>query len=190
KTAPGDLAEAQAALASLPRDSTSQLDEASLAEESVEALDARMTRILDELQSLQDKLASTNRRLINAQSLPERSRSTLADAQQQVQRLQTQLSGSDSQALTGTGRDLLEARLALAEARGELSHTELNSSSQLRELAQVRKTLYSRRIETLEQDLKVVQSLVNAKRRDQSEQTIAEATSGENAELASNPIFQ
>ncbi|MDA5564681.1 mechanosensitive channel MscK [Cobetia sp. MMG027] len=190
KTAPGDLAEAQAALASLPRDSTSQLDEASLAEESVEALDARMTRILDELQSLQDKLASTNRRLINAQSLPERSRSTLADAQQQVQRLQTQLSGRDSQALTGTGRDLLEARLALAEARGELSHTELNSSSQLRELAQVRKTLYSRRIETLEQDLKVVQSLVNAKRRDQSEQTIAEATSGENAELASNPIFQ
>jgi len=189
KEAPAELAKAQAELARLPQDYTPP-SIASLEDESVEALDKRMTSILDSLQNLQDKLADTNRRLINAQSLPERSRSTLADAQQQVQRLQTQLGGSGDADLSGTGRDLIEARLALAETRGELSHSELNSSSLLRELAQVRKTLYSRQIANLEQDLEQVQTLVNDKRRNQSEQTIADATSGENAALADNPIFQ
>jgi len=189
KEAPAELAKAQAELARLPQDYTPP-SIASLEGESVEALDKRMTSILDSLQNLQDKLADTNRRLINAQSLPERSRSTLADAQQQVQRLQTQLGGSGDADLSGTGRDLIEARLALAETRGELSHSELNSSSLLRELAQVRKTLYSRQIANLEQDLEQVQTLVNDKRRNQSEQTIADATSGENAALADNPIFQ
>nr|WP_284892709.1 mechanosensitive channel MscK [Cobetia amphilecti] len=189
KEAPAELAKAQAELARLPQDYTPP-STASLEDESVEALDKRMTSILDSLQNLQDKLADTNRRLINAQSLPERSRSTLADAQQQVQRLQTQLGGSGDADLSGTGRDLIEARLALAETRGELSHSELNSSSLLRELAQVRKTLYSRQIANLEQDLEQVQTLVNDKRRNQSEQTIADATSGENAALADNPIFQ
>ncbi|WP_342357216.1 mechanosensitive channel MscK [Cobetia amphilecti] len=189
KEAPAELAKAQAELARLPQDYTPP-SIASLEDESVEALDKRMTSILDSLQNLQDKLADTNRRLINAQSLPERSRSTLADAQQQVQRLQAQLGGSGDADLSGTGRDLIEARLALAETRGELSHSELNSSSLLRELAQVRKTLYSRQIANLEQDLEQVQTLVNDKRRNQSEQTIADATSGENAALADNPIFQ
>ncbi|XKE43662.1 mechanosensitive channel MscK [Cobetia sp. UIB-001] len=189
KEAPAELAKAQAELARLPQDYTPP-SIASLEDESVEALDKRMTSILDSLQNLQDKLADTNRRLINAQSLPERSRSTLADAQQQVQRLQTQLGGSGDADLSGTGHDLIEARLALAETRGELSHSELNSSSLLRELAQVRKTLYSRQIANLEQDLEQVQTLVNDKRRNQSEQTIADATSGENAALADNPIFQ
>ncbi|WP_405278219.1 mechanosensitive channel MscK [Cobetia sp. Ld8] len=189
KEAPAELAKAQAELARLPQDYTPP-SIASLAGESVEALDKRMTSILDSLQNLQDKLADTNRRLINAQSLPERSRSTLADAQQQVQRLQTQLGGSGDADLSGTGRALIEARLALAETRGDLSHSELNSSSLLRELAQVRKTLYSRQIANLEQDLEQVQTLVNDKRRNQSEQTIADATSGENAALADNPIFQ
>ncbi|MDI5884179.1 mechanosensitive channel MscK [Cobetia amphilecti] len=189
KEAPAELAKAQAELARLPQDYTPP-SIASLEDESVEVLDKRMTSILDSLQNLQDKLADTNRRLINAQSLPERSRSTLADAQQQVQRLQTQLGGSGDADLSGTGRDLIEARLALAETRGELSHSELNSSSLLRELAQVRKTLYSRQIANLEQDLEQVQTLVNDKRRNQSEQTIADATSGENAALADNPIFQ
>ncbi|MCK8066354.1 mechanosensitive channel MscK [Cobetia sp. 1CM21F] len=189
KEAPAELAKAQTELARLPQDYTPP-SIASLEDESVEALDKRMTSILDSLQNLQDKLADTNRRLINAQSLPERSRSTLADAQQQVQRLQTQLGGSGDADLSGTGRDLIEARLALAETRGELSHSELNSSSLLRELAQVRKTLYSRQIANLEQDLEQVQTLVNDKRRNQSEQTIADATSGENAALADNPIFQ
>ncbi|MEP4558552.1 mechanosensitive channel MscK [Cobetia amphilecti] len=189
KEAPAELAKAQAELARLPQDYTPP-SIASLEDESVEELDKRMTSILDSLQNLQDKLADTNRRLINAQSLPERSRSTLADAQQQVQRLQTQLGGSGDADLSGTGRDLIEARLALAETRGELSHSELNSSSLLRELAQVRKTLYSRQIANLEQDLEQVQTLVNDKRRNQSEQTIADATSGENAALADNPIFQ
>lgn len=189
KEAPAELAKSQAELARLPQDYTPP-SIASLEDESVEALDKRMTSILDSLQNLQDKLADTNRRLINAQSLPERSRSTLADAQQQVQRLQTQLGGSGDADLSGTGRDLIEARLALAETRGELSHSELNSSSLLRELAQVRKTLYSRQIANLEQDLEQVQTLVNDKRRNQSEQTIADATSGENAALADNPIFQ
>ena len=86
KEAPAELAKAQAELARLPQDYTPP-SIASLEDESVEALDKRMTSILDSLQKLQDKLADTNRRLINAQSLPERSRSTLADAQQQVQRL-------------------------------------------------------------------------------------------------------
>ena len=189
KEAPAELAKAQAELARLPQDYTPP-SIASLEGESVEALDKRMTSILDSLQNLQDKLADTNRRLINAQSLPERSRSTLADAQQQVQRLQTQLGGNTDDDLSGTGRDLIEARLALAETRGELSHSELNSSSLLRELAQVRKTLYSRQIANLEQDLEQIQTLVNDKRRNQSEQTIADATSGENAALADNPIFQ
>lgn len=187
KEAPAELAKAQAELARLPQDYTPS-DIASLESASVDTLDKRMTSVLDTLQDLQDKLADTNRRLINAQSLPERSRSTLADAQQQVQRLQTQLGGDDN--LSGTGRDLIEARLALAETRGELSHSELSSSSLLRELAQVRKSLYSRKIANLEQDLEQIQTLVNAKRRDQSEQTIADATSGENAALADNPIFQ
>lgn len=190
KSAPSDLVAGQAELVSLPSDDTGTLDTDVLQQESVEALDKRMSNTLSTLQDLQDKLATANRLLINAQSLPERSRSTLADAQQQVQRLQTQLAGNGDETLSGTASDLLEARLQLAETRAALSHAELNGSSQLRELAQVRKSLYSRRISGLEKDLTLVQGLVNDKRRDQSEQTIADATSGENAALASDPIFQ
>ncbi|WP_106478585.1 mechanosensitive channel MscK [Phytohalomonas tamaricis] len=168
--------------------STDALDQMSL-----DTLEERMAATLDLLKKQQDALAETNRQLINAQTLPERAQASIQDALTQILQIQSRLNGAtndDTGALSDAERDRLRAQQALLETRIEQNRRELANNTELRDLAQTRRELLTRQVEENESVLLVLQTVINQRRRDKSEQAIADAIKNDSNAQQNSPLIE
>ena len=129
-----------------------------------------------QLNEWQKQIIDANSLVITAQTRPERAQAEISGNQTRSQEINNILkSGRDaSKPLSSERRNLLNAELAKLDAQTQLRRQELAGNSLLQDLGNSRRSLLEERIKRLEQELLDLQSLINEKRRDLSEQTLAE----------------
>ncbi len=114
--------------------------------------------------------------MITAQTRPERAQAEISSNQTRSLEINNLLkNGRDgSKPLSNERRDQLNAELAKLDAQTQLRRQELAGNSLLQDLGNSRRTLLDERIKRLEQELLDLQNLINEKRRNLSEQAVAE----------------
>ncbi len=129
-----------------------------------------------QLNEWQKQIIEANSLVITAQTRPERAQAEISGNQTRSQEINSILkSGRDaSKPLNNERRNQLNAELAKLDAQTQLRRQELAGNSLLQDLGNSRRSLLEERIKRLEQELLDLQNLINEKRRDLSEQTLAE----------------
>ncbi|OHC19729.1 MAG: potassium transporter KefA [Pseudomonadales bacterium RIFCSPHIGHO2_02_FULL_60_43] len=129
-----------------------------------------------QLNEWQKQIIEANSLVITAQTRPERAQAEISGNQTRSQEINSILkSGRDaSKPLSNERRNQLNAELAKLDAQTQLRRQELAGNSLLQDLGNSRRSLLEERIKRLEQELLDLQNLINEKRRDLSEQTLAE----------------
>ncbi|WP_372866425.1 mechanosensitive channel MscK, partial [Pseudomonas sp.] len=129
-----------------------------------------------QLNDWQKQIIDANSLIITAQTRPERAQGEISSNQARIQEINNALkNGKEAgKSLTAERRDLLSAELAALNAQTLLRREELAGNSLLQDLGSSQRDLLDERIKRLEQELLDLQSLVNEKRRAQSEKTVAE----------------
>ncbi|BCD85125.1 potassium transporter KefA [Pseudomonas solani] len=157
--------------ASKPVDVTERYSKSSLAQ-----LDQLLNQRSTQLADWQKDLAEANSLIITAQTRPERAQAEIASNQARAQQINATLKiGKEgSKALSDEQRDQYNAELAALDAQTQLRRQELAGNSLLQDLGNSRRDLLVERIHRLEQETQALQSLINDKRRESSEQTVAE----------------
>ncbi len=173
--APQEISTAQRDLAKLKASAEPEPSER-FANLAVTALEQRLATRLAELSDWNKQLTDANSLIITAQTRPERSQAQISTNQTRIQVLQNRLkSGLDSgKAISEEQRGLLEAEIAALQAQIELRRQELSGNNLLQDLGKARRNLLAERIARAEQETQALQGLINAKRRAESEQTVAE----------------
>ncbi|MCQ4322405.1 mechanosensitive channel MscK [Stutzerimonas stutzeri] len=170
-----EIAESQRELSKLKGSDTSELP-AKLAKLKVPELEQRLAERIEELSTWQTALSAANSMIISAQTRPER-------AQADISKQQTRIDAIDNLLKTGRegGKPLSDERRALLgteraalKAQIELRRNELAGNSLLQDLGMARRDLLSERIARAEQETMALQTAINNKRREESEQTVAE----------------
>ena len=173
--APKEITESQRELAKLKASDDGDLAE-KLAKLKVPALEQRLDERVAELSAWQAALTAANSMIISAQTRPER-------AQADIAKFQTRIDEIDSLLKTGreNGKPMGDERRALLNvekqalnAQIELRRSELAGNSLLLDLGVARRDLLSERIARAERETMALQSAINNKRREESEQTVAE----------------
>ncbi|RRV17496.1 mechanosensitive channel MscK [Pseudomonas saudiphocaensis] len=143
---------------------------------TVVALEQRLATRLAELSDWNKQLTDANSLIITAQTRPERSQAQIGTNQTRIQALQNRLkSGLDNgKSISEEQRGLFEAEIAALQAQIELRRQELSGNNLLQDLGKARRNLLAERIARAEQETQALQGLINAKRRAESEQTVAE----------------
>ncbi|WP_263143811.1 mechanosensitive channel MscK [Pseudomonas sp. RIT-PI-AD] len=128
-----------------------------------------------QLAGWQKASADANSLIITAQTRPERAQAEISSNQTRSQQINAILkSGKDTgKPLIAERRDLLNAELAGLAAQTQLRRQELAGNSLLQDLGNAQRELLSLRISRSEQEIVDLQSLINEKRREHSEQTVA-----------------
>ncbi|WP_339523318.1 mechanosensitive channel MscK [Pseudomonas sp. EA_35y_Pfl2_R111] len=129
-----------------------------------------------QLNEWQKQIIEANSLVITAQTRPERAQAEISGNQTRNQEINNILkSGREgSKPLSNERRDQLNAELAKLEAQTQLRRQELAGNSLLQDLGNSRRSLLDERIKRLEKELLDLQNLINEKRRNLSEQTVAE----------------
>ncbi|WP_339408839.1 mechanosensitive channel MscK [Pseudomonas sp. EA_35y_Pfl2_R5] len=129
-----------------------------------------------QLNEWQKQIIEANSLVITAQTRPERAQAEISGNQTRNQEINSILkSGREgSKPLSNERRDQLNAELAKLEAQTQLRRQELAGNSLLQDLGNSRRNLLDERIKRLEKELLDLQNLINEKRRNLSEQTVAE----------------
>lgn len=142
----------------------------------VAALEQRLATRLAELSEWNKQLTDANSLIITAQTRPERSQAQISTSQTRIQALQNRLKSGleNGKAISDEQRSLFEAEIAALQAQIELRRQELSGNNLLQDLGKARRNLLAERIARAEQDTQALQGLINAKRRAESEQTVAE----------------
>ncbi|MGE6792462.1 mechanosensitive channel MscK [Pseudomonas guineae] len=129
-----------------------------------------------QLNEWQKQIIDANSLVITAQTRPVRAQAEISSNQTRSQEINNVLkSGRDAnKPLSSERRDQLSAELAKLDAQTQMRRQELAGNSLLQELGNSQRTLLEERIKRIEQELLDLQNLVNEKRRNLSEQTVAE----------------
>ncbi|UUY09918.1 mechanosensitive channel MscK [Pseudomonas sp. J452] len=143
---------------------------------SAAQLETLLSERTSQLSGWQQELAEANSLLITAQTRPERAQAEISSNQTRALKINNMLKvGKDAGKPIGPEqRDQLSAELAALTALTELRRQELAGNSLLQDLGNSRHDLLTERIRRLEQESLDLQSLINDKRRESSEQTVAE----------------
>ncbi|NQD92494.1 mechanosensitive channel MscK, partial [Pseudomonas sp. CrR25] len=143
---------------------------------AVPQLEQLLSERNSQLSDWQKQIIAANSLIITAQTRPERAQAEISANQTRAQEINNALkAGKESgKPLTAERRDLLNAELAKLNAQTLLRRQELAGNSLLQDLGSSQRDLLEERIKRLEQELLDLQSLINEKRREQSEQTVAE----------------
>lgn len=143
---------------------------------SATQLEALLAERTSQLSGWQQELAEANSLLITAQTRPERAQAEISSNQTRTLKINNMLKvGKDAgKPISSEQRDQLNAELAALNALTELRRQELAGNSLLQDLGSSRRDLLTERIRRLEQESLDLQSLINDKRRESSEQTVAE----------------
>jgi len=146
------------------------------AKSSVPQLEQMLAERSSQLSSWQQELAEANSLLITAQTRPERAQAEISANQSRSLQINNLLKvGKEAgKPLSAEQRDQLGAELAQLEAQTELRRQELAGNSLLQDLGSARHELLQERIRRLEQESLDLQALISDKRRESSEQTVAE----------------
>ncbi|MDX1465590.1 MAG: mechanosensitive channel MscK [Halomonas sp.] len=189
--APKELQRIQQALSKMERvDRQTTFEE--LEELSLEALEARRQNAEEALSDFQDKLAEVSSRLLNAQTLPERAQQAIGEAMQRVEERRRQLEElADGQVGEDDPRRWkLRIERELAEQTLALHQRQLETNSRLRELDQEHKDLLERQVASQEARLTMLQGTIDRRRREESEQAIAEAVGEEGKGVIGHPVVR
>lgn len=129
-----------------------------------------------QLNEWQKQIIEANSLVITAQTRPERAQAEISSNQTRSLEINNLLKNGrdDSKPLSNERRDQLNAELAKLDAQTQLRRQELAGNSLLQDLGNSRRTLLDERIKRLEQELLDLQNLINEKRRNLSEQAVAE----------------
>ncbi|WP_439860703.1 mechanosensitive channel MscK [Pseudomonas sp. MBLB4136] len=143
---------------------------------SVPQLEQLLAERSSQLGEWQKQLSDANSLIITAQTRPERAQAEISSNQTRAQDINNALkSGKESgKPLTTERRDLLSVELGQLNAKTQLRRQELAGNSLLQDLGNAQRDLLEERIKRAEQELLDLQTLVNEKRRAQSEKTVAE----------------
>ncbi|AFN76487.1 hypothetical protein PSJM300_02035 [Stutzerimonas stutzeri DSM 10701] len=173
--APKEISEAQRTLSKLVSEDNSDLPER-LSKLSVPVLEQRLAARVDELALWQQALSAANSMLISAQTRPERAQADISKNQLRIDEINGLLKSGreNNKPLTDERRALLEAEKAALNAQIELRRQELAGNSMLQDLGQSRRDLLTTQIARAEQESIALQTAINDKRREESEQTVAE----------------
>ncbi|MFV0454496.1 MAG: mechanosensitive channel MscK [Pseudomonas sp.] len=173
--APKEISEAQRALSKLVSEDNSDLPER-FSKLSVPVLEQRLAARVDELALWQQALSAANSMLISAQTRPERAQADISKNQLRIDEINGLLKSGreNNKPLTDERRALLEAEKVALNAQIELRRQELAGNSMLQDLGQSRRDLLATQIARAEQESIALQTAINDKRREESEQTVAE----------------
>jgi potassium efflux system protein len=164
--------------------------------QSLEELDTQQAQAVTQLQQLQNQQAEISAQLLSAQTLPERAQQSIATALQRIERLRRDHDARDAllseqERSTNSDTQLIQLRLerVLAEREVTFHQRELSTNSRLREIAQQRRELVALQIARQEKALETLQSVIDHKRRTQSEQAIADAARDNSLIGLGNPLI-
>ncbi|MCK2044856.1 mechanosensitive channel MscK [Chromohalobacter moromii] len=167
--------------------------ERDLGDLSLDALRERTGDALEQLETLQSRLADVNAQLISAQTLPERAQTAIAEARERADTRQSQLADLDdveeSNEVELAKRDRYRVEQALAERRAQWHQSELSHNTRLRELAMQQRDVLEKRIALQEDQLSALQSALDRERREQSEKAIADVGREDAEAIASHPVL-
>ncbi|WP_280553284.1 mechanosensitive channel MscK [Halomonas sp. 25-S5] len=159
---------------------------------SLEALEARRQEAEEALSTFQDRLAEVSTRLLSAQTLPERAQQAIGEAMQRAEESRRRLEelNASQVAEDDPRRWQLRIERELAEQTLQLHQRELATNTRLRELDQEHRDLLERQVASQEARLAMLQSIIDRRRREESEQAIAEAVSDEGPGVIGHPVVR
>ncbi|WP_407292981.1 mechanosensitive channel MscK [Stutzerimonas zhaodongensis] len=173
--APKEIAEAQRELSKLKGSDSSDLVD-KLAKLKMPALEQRLAARVEELSTWQTALTAANSMIISAQTRPERAQADISKSQIRIDEINALLKTGreNGKPLSEERRELLAAEKSALNAQIELRRNELAGNSLLQDLGIARRDLLSERIARAERETMALQTAINNKRREESEQTVAE----------------
>ena len=174
-SAPKEIVESQRALSKLKGIDPSDLADR-LAKLKVPALEQRLAERVEELSTWQTALTAANSMIISAQTRPERAQADISKSQTRIDEINNLLkTGREGgKPLSDERRELLAAEKSALNAQIDLRRNELAGNSLLQDLGIARRDLLSERITRAERETMALQAAINDKRREESEQTVAE----------------
>lgn len=154
---------------------------AGLEELTLEELEQRLAQTSKPLEAAQDRLSEVEARLLGARTLPERAQQAITEATQSIEATRVALEELVARDVDETDprRTQLRVEQALAESQLALHQRELATNSQLRELAQQRRELLKQQVAKQEATLLAVQRMLDQRRREKSEATVAQVVEKE-----------
>lgn len=173
-SAPKEIADSQRELSKLKGSDTVDLAD-KLAKLKVPALEQRLAERVDELSAWQTALTAANSMIISAQTRPERAQADISKFQSRIDEINNVLkSGREGgKPISDERREVLNLEKTTLNAQIELRRNELAGNSLLQDLGIARRDLLSERIARAEQETMALQTAINNKRREESEQTVA-----------------
>lgn len=138
----------------------------------------------------QNELTNVNADLIAAQTRPERTQASVSENQKRAQAISEQLRSLQRQQQTQESRariDMLQAEQESLDAANDLLRQRLSGNNALQDLATQKKNLLNLQIRQIEGDLKILQEVVNEKRRTASEKAVSDATQPQDSQ---NQVLQ
>ncbi|TBV08571.1 mechanosensitive channel MscK [Pseudomonas dryadis] len=141
---------------------------------------AQLEQILSErsaqLSDWQKQSNDANTLIITAQTRPERAQAEISSNQTRSQQINNLLKAGreDGKPLSAERGNQLRAELAQLNAQTQLRRQEMAGNSVLQDLGTAQRDLLDEQIKRLDVELQDLQTLINEKRRDQSERTVAE----------------
>ncbi len=174
-SAPKEIVESQRELSKLKGIDTSDLADR-LAKLKVPALEQRLAERVEELSTWQSALTAANSMIISAQTRPERAQADISKSQTRIDEINNLLkTGREGgKPLSDERRELLAAEKSALNAQIDLRRNELAGNSLLQDLGSARRDLLSERITRAERETMALQAAINDKRREESEQTVAQ----------------
>ena len=142
----------------------------------VPPLEQLLTERSTQLSDLQKSLNDANSLTITAQTRPERAQAEISSNQTRAQQINSLLkSGKEGgKTISADQRDQLNAELASLNAVTVLRRQELAGNSLLQDLGNSQHDLLTERVRRQEQEIQDLQTLINDKRRAQSQQTVTQ----------------
>ncbi|MCO8162630.1 mechanosensitive channel MscK [Pseudomonas sp. 21LCFQ02] len=125
---------------------------------------------------LQKALNDANSLILTAQTRPERAQAEISHNQTRTQQLNTLLKNGKEggKPLSGDQRNLYNAEIASLNALSQLRRQELAGNSQLQDLGNSQHDLLAEKVQRQDQEIQDLQTLINDKRRAQSQKTVEE----------------
>ena len=144
----------------------------------VPQLEQMLTQRSTQQNDLQKALSDASSMVITAQTRPERAQAEISANQTRAQQINTTLKlGKDNGKTVSTDqRNLLNAELASINALTVLRRQELAGNSQLQDLGNSQHDLLVEKVSRQEQEIQELQTLINDKRRAQSQQTVTQSS--------------
>ncbi|WP_106230529.1 mechanosensitive channel MscK [Halomonas ventosae] len=159
---------------------------------SFEALEERRQEAEEALSGFQDRLAEVTTRLLSAQTLPERAQQAIGEAMQRAEESRRRLEELDDSQVAEDDPRRWQLRIEreLAEQTLQLHQRQLATNTRLRELDQQHRDLLERQVASQEARLAMLQGIIDRRRREESEQAIAEAVSDEDEGVIGHPVVR